>query len=68
MFGNYSYVPHSFPLFCLLFVFLCFTCPDETTNSAGSFEMIENLDQDSIKQDNDIDIKKGSSNGKCNCN
>ncbi|XP_076250958.1 clathrin light chain-like isoform X3 [Rhynchophorus ferrugineus] len=36
---------------------------DEPTNSAGSFEMIENLSQDTIKQDNDIDIKKGSSNG-----
>ncbi|KAF7283282.1 hypothetical protein GWI33_001051 [Rhynchophorus ferrugineus] len=35
---------------------------DEPTNSAGSFEMIENLSQDTIKQDNDIDIKKGSSN------
>lgn len=52
-----------------LFLFFCFTCPDDTTNSAGSFEMVENFDQDGLKkkdlfdQDVGLDAKKESYDG-----
>ncbi|XP_076250963.1 clathrin light chain-like isoform X3 [Rhynchophorus ferrugineus] len=36
---------------------------DEPANPTGSFELIENFEQDTIKQENNIDVKKEQYNG-----
>lgn len=51
------------------YILFCFTCADDPTNSAGSFEMVENFDdgivkKDIFEQENDLDIKKEPYNGK----
>lgn len=57
-------------LFCFSSIFyFCFTCADDPTNSAGSFEMVENFDEGILKKDiyeqeNGLDIKKEPYNGK----